>query len=124
MSKEESIAELEKRLVSKKSWAYGGETHASARPEGSLMEADIEFDTSVFNVPFSKDQNEELLRYVARRYKEKTFDNHEFKEVKEPVIEDLFKVEACETNKEILSMYEKIEKELLRLTDYGNDGFK
>lgn len=120
---EESIQGIEKSLISKKAWKYSGEIKASARPKDSLLDTEIDFETAVFNVPVSAEQNNEITRYITQRFREKTFDNYEFKEVKEKIEVEVYDVEICETNKEILALYDSIEVALKRMTDFGNDGF-
>lgn len=120
---QKSVAEIEKSLMAKKDWKLSGEVRASARPKDSLLSMDMEFDTTIFNLPISADQNNEITRYVTQRFRERTFDNHEFKETEARAVEEFCPVELCETNREIIALYEKIENALKRLTDYGSDGF-
>lgn len=117
------IERLEKSLVARKDWRYSGEARASTRPKGSLADEQVDFETAVFNVPISPDQNSEIARYIHQRFKEKTFDNYHFKEAREKVVEEVYDTEAIETNKEIIALYDRIEDELKKITDYGNDGF-
>ncbi len=119
--KQRKIEEIEDILVSKKDWKYGGESRASGRKKNSLMDLDVDFETAIFNVPFSPEENTAIQRYINQRYREKTFDNYEFVEKKEKIVEEIYDVEVCETNKEIIALYEEIEKELKKLVDYGND---
>lgn len=119
----DNIHKIEKSLVEKKNWMHSGEVKASARPQNSLLNADVEFDTAIFNVPISAEQSSEIQRYINQRFKEKTFDNYEFQEAKEKIVEEVYDVEMVETNKEIIELYDELERELLRMTDYGNDGF-
>lgn len=119
----ESIREIERSLVEEKNWKYAGEVKASARPVNSLVDEEVDFETTMFNVPISNAQNTEVARYISQRFKEKTFDNYEFKEAKEKVIEEVYDAEALETDREVLELYDRIEEALRKLTDYGNDGF-
>lgn len=116
------IKTLEKKLVSEKEWRHKGEIKASARPINSLIGLDIDFDTNLINVPITKDENSDIFRYVCQRFKERTFDNYEFK-VPEDVVEEVYDVELIESNKEIFELYEKIEKNIRSMLDYGSGDF-
>ncbi|KAI4293177.1 hypothetical protein PAPHI01_2451 [Pancytospora philotis] len=118
-----NVEETEKLLVGRKNWRHAGEIKASSRPQNSLLHENVEFDTTIFNVPISAALNSEIAKYVAQRFKEKTFDNYHFEEMKEKIEKETYDFELCETNKEILALYEDIESALKKITDYGNDGF-
>ncbi|KAI5169794.1 hypothetical protein PAEPH01_1002 [Pancytospora epiphaga] len=114
---------IEKSLVAPKDWKYAGETRASARPKNALLDIDIDFDTTLLNIPLTNEQNSEIFKHVLQRFKEKTFDNYEFTSACHIAEVSLPDIQKCETNKEILSLYENIENELRKITDWGNDGF-
>jgi U3 small nucleolar ribonucleoprotein component len=114
---------IEEMLVSKKDWKYTGEVRASARPKNSLLDVEVDFDTTLLNIALTPDQNSEVAKYIALRFRERTFDNYEFKKVREKPDVETYSIEECATDKEILALYESIEKELWKITDLGNDGF-
>jgi U3 small nucleolar ribonucleoprotein component len=110
---------VEKLLASEKDWKQKGEVKASNRPVDSLLMADVYFEIRLINVPVTKDENVEIYKYITQRYREKTFDNYEFKEIKIKVKEEVYDTELLETNKQIFELYEKIEQSIRAMTDYG-----
>lgn len=121
--RDSKIEKIEAALVGKKDWKYRGEIKASLRPQNSLVGENVEFETAIFNVPISSAQNNDIFKYVQQRFKEKTFDNYEFKEIHAKAEVETYDITLCETNKEILALYDDIESILRKHTDYGNDGF-
>lgn len=110
---------IEQNLVAEKDWNMRGEIKASGRPVDSLIDAEIDFDTRVMNVPINKEENAQILKYVSQRFREKTFDNYEFKEIKPKIKEEQYDLALIETNKEIFELYDKIEAEIKKMIDYG-----
>lgn len=114
---------IEESLVAKKDWKYAGEVRASARPKNSMLGTDVDFDTTISNIALTPEQNSEVARYIAQRFREKTFDNYEFSSVEKSTNAETHEGGSCATDKEILELYESIERELRKITDMGNDGF-
>lgn len=110
---------IEKRLVAEKKWDLKGEVKSSNRPVNSLLETDVEFDTRLINVPITKEENATLFKYIAQRYRERTFDNYDFKKIKPEIKEETYDLEPIETNKEIFELYDKIESAVRAMLDYG-----
>lgn len=110
---------IERELVLEKDWKLRGEAKASNRPVNSLVNADLEFETRIINVPISKEENAHIFKYVAQRFREKTFDNYEFKEIKPKVQEETYDLSLVETNTEIFDLYNKIEQEIKKMMDHG-----
>lgn len=117
------IKMLEKELVSEKEWKYRGEAKASARPVNSLADMDIDFETNLINVPITKDENSAIFKYTCQRFREKTFDNYEFKIPDDVVKEEAYDVELIESNREVFELYEKIERSIRSMLDYGSGDF-
>lgn len=115
--------EMERILAGPKSWKYSGEVRACGRKHDSLLNEEIEFDAAMFNIPVSKEENNELTKYIIQRFREKTFDNFDFKEDKPAIQEEVYDTSALESSKEIIKLYEGIEQALKSITDYGNSGF-
>lgn len=114
------IESLERKLVSEKEWKYRGEVKASCRPINSLIGVDVDFETNLINVPISKDENSGIFKYICQRFREKTFDNYEFKVPESVVKEEAYNMEPVEGSKEIFQLYEKIEKDIRGMLDYGS----
>lgn len=110
---------VEEKLTSEKNWNLKGEIKASNRPANSLVNAELDFETRLINVPISKDENAQIFKYITQRFKEKTFDNYEFKEIKPKIEEEKYDLELIESNKEIIELYDKIESEIRKMMDYG-----
>ena len=43
------------------------------------------------------------------RFRERTFDNYEFKEIKEKVEDEIYNYELCTENKELIELWDDIE---------------
>lgn len=112
--------EIEEKLVSEKNWNHKGEIKASKRPVNSLLNTDVDFETHIINVPITKDENSEIFKYIVQRFREKTFDNYEFVDVKPKIEEEIYDVELIESNKEIFELYDKIESSIKKMMDYGS----
>ncbi|KAM0681249.1 U3 snoRNP protein [Glugoides intestinalis] len=110
---------LERELILEKDWKLRGEAKASGRPVNSLVDADLDFETRLINIPVSKEENADIFKYITQRFREKTFDNYEFKEIKPKVQEETYDLTLVETNSEILDLYNKIEKEIRKMLDHG-----
>ncbi|ELA42394.1 uncharacterized protein VICG_00493 [Vittaforma corneae ATCC 50505] len=106
---------IERHLISEKDWSLKGEIRASGRPVNSLLKADVDFETRLINIPITKDENSLIFKYITQRYREKTFDNYEFKELKPKIEEEAYDLELIETNKEIFELYEKIETSIKKM---------
>lgn len=114
------IDKIEQELIKDKSWKYMGEARTGTRPINSLIQEDVDFATNANNLALSKDESNSIFKYMCLRYKEKTFNNYEFK-IKEPeVVEEEYNLELIESNKEIFELYDKIEFEIKKNLDYGN----
>ncbi|KAM0672273.1 U3 small nucleolar ribonucleoprotein [Ordospora colligata] len=123
----ERIEEIEKFLVKDKEWKHMGEVDKSKRPKDSLLaQKEIDFRQGPPLVPFSSKQNDEIERVTLKRIREGTFDNYEYKtkHVVEVVdaVDDVNEVE-CEETKDIISLYNEIEGDLMNMVDFGNNGF-
>lgn len=119
-----NIEEIEKLLVRPREWQYQGEVDIKKRPKNSLLtNGDIEFEQGVPLAPFSSKQNDEIERITLQRIREGTFDNHTYNTMqKVEVVEETYETADLEIN-EILSLYNEIEGDLMRMTDFGNNGF-
>lgn len=117
------IAEAEAALLKPKDWRLSGEVRASMRASNTLLDQPVEFDTALVNVPISSDQNTAIARLIAQRFKEKTFDNFEFKDPRPQITEERYDTTALETSKEITALFEELERTLKGMTDGGIDTF-
>ncbi|KAG5858861.1 U3 small nucleolar RNA-associated protein [Encephalitozoon hellem] len=121
---DERIEEIEKLLVKPKEWKYAGEVDVRKRPKNSLLEQEeIDFKQGPPLVPFSSKQDSEIESITLQRIREGTFDNHEYnvKEVVE-IADELPDTDDLEC-KDILSLYNEIEGDLMQIVDFGNNGF-
>ncbi|ADM10883.1 U3 small nucleolar ribonucleoprotein component Mpp10 [Encephalitozoon intestinalis ATCC 50506] len=120
----ENIEEIEKLLVKPKEWKYAGEVDIRKRPKNSLLtEEDIDFRQGPPLLPFSSKQDSEIESITLQRIREGTFDNHEYntKKVAE-VTDEILDVDNLEF-KDVLSLYNEIEGDLMQIVDFGNNGF-
>lgn len=117
------IRKIEEELSKPRDWKYTGEARACHRPHNSLLSSNLEFDSALFNIPISATENASITKYIAQRFREKTFDNYEFKERKLEIKEEEYDTTLLESSKEIIKLYETIENEINRMTDYRNDQF-
>ncbi|AFN82356.1 U3 small nucleolar ribonucleoprotein component Mpp10 [Encephalitozoon romaleae SJ-2008] len=120
----ESIEEIEKLLVKPKEWKYAGEVDIKKRPKNSLLEREeIDFKQGPPLIPFSSKQDSEVESITLQRIREGTFDNHEYniKEVVE-IVDEVPDTENPEC-KDIISLYNEIEGDLMQIVDFGNNGF-
>lgn len=119
-----NIEEIERSLVGPKEWKYLGEVDVKKRPKNSLLtQREIEFEQGVPFVPFSSKQNDEIERMTLQRIRERTFDNHVYRGVqKVEVVEEMYETEDLEI-KDIVALYNEIEGDLMRITDFGSNGF-
>lgn len=88
---------------------------AKTRGKDSLLDKEIVFDTTVLAPKTTKEEQVGVDEYVKMRFKEKTFDNYEYKEVKEKVEEEVYNYELCEETKDILELWEDIEHSINKL---------
>lgn len=119
-----SIEEIEKLLVKPKEWRYAGEVDMRRRPKNSLLtQEEIDFEQGPPLVAFSSRQNDEVERLTLQRIREGTFDNHVYN-AKEQVemADDVDEADDAET-KDIVSLYNEIEGDLMAMVDFGNGGF-
>ncbi|KAI5147986.1 hypothetical protein ENBRE01_0046 [Enteropsectra breve] len=119
----DNVNDIEKQLISNIKQGRCDETRASSRKINSLSHENADFDSVIFNIPISAAENAKLLKYIQLRYKEKTFDNYEFKEKKSKIEEEKYDISDIQDNKELYDLYSAIESEIKKITDYGNDGF-
>lgn len=119
VNKNDEIENIERDLIKDKNWKYTGESESKKRPVNSLLSADLDFDTNHTNIAITKEESNNIYKYICLRFKEKTFDNYEFKEIEPEVIEENYDLKLIETNKEIFEMYDKIEREIKKMVDYG-----
>ncbi|KAH9412122.1 hypothetical protein HK407_01g00130 [Ordospora pajunii] len=120
----ERIEEIEKLLVKDKEWRHMGEVDKTKRPKDSLLaQKEIDFRQGPPLVPFSSKQNDEIERVTLKRIREGTFDNYEYK-IKQviEVVDDVDSVE-CEEANDIIALYNEIEGDLMKMVDFGNNGF-
>lgn len=110
---------VEQKLMSEKDWSLKDEAKANHRPVNSLLHADVNFETRPINIPITKDENSLVFKYIAQRYREKTFDNYEFCEPKPKIEEEFYDLELVETNREVFELYEKVETSIKKMMDYG-----
>ncbi|KAF9764053.1 U3 small nucleolar ribonucleoprotein MPP10 [Nosema granulosis] len=114
-----NLKEIEQELVKKKDWQLMGEVDEFKRPANSLLsKKDIDFDVSEQFEPISSKQNLDIQRLTLQRLREGTFDNYSYSFKEEVVVEE----EGCEDG-DILELYNEIESELLKISDFGSLGF-
>ncbi|ORE00033.1 hypothetical protein A0H76_2469 [Hepatospora eriocheir] len=89
---------------------------AQLRKTDSLLDKDLKFDTAVINIPVSKDEDEEIMKYLIQRFKEKTFDNFKMEQINEISEEKEVKIELCKDNEQILELWDDLETTLDNLT--------
>ena len=111
-------AEVEKQMLERNNWINESELKASNRPLNSLLKADCDFQTNIINVPISKEENASIIKYVTQRFREKTFDNYEFKEKPIVVQEEVYDERLIETSNEIFEIYNKIEAEITKMMKF------
>lgn len=119
-----SIEEVERMLVEAKEWKYMGEVDTRKRPKNSLLkQEEIDFEQGPPLIPFSCKQNDEIERITLQRIREGTFDNHTYNtKEKVEVMEEVYDTEDLEI-KDIICLYNEIEGDLMKITDFGNNGF-
>jgi U3 small nucleolar RNA-associated protein MPP10 len=118
------LKKIERLLVKPKEWKHMGEVDRMKRPKNSLLsQKDIDFKQGIPLAPLSSKQNDEIERVTIQRIREGTFDNHEFKAAKEvEVVEEVYETTNLELN-DIIMLYNEIEGDLMKITDFGNGGF-
>ena len=118
------IEEIEKLLVKPKEWKYAGEVDVRKRPKNSLLtQEEIAFEQGVPLVAFSSKQNDEVERVTLQRIREGTFDNHVYSAKEQVEIADEVEEAECAEAKDVVSLYNEIEGELMGIVDFGNCGF-
>ena len=89
---------------------------AKCRTKNSLFKKELDFETTVLAPSTTKKEQNEIDEYVKMRFKERTFDNYEYKVIKEEIPEEVYNYELCTKNQEIMSLWEDIEECIDRLT--------
>jgi U3 small nucleolar RNA-associated protein MPP10 len=110
--------EIERQMMEGNSWTGKGEVKASNRPINSLVNVEADFPTNVINIPITKDENSTIIKYITQRFREKTFDNYEFKEKPVIVEEEIYDEKLIESSKEIFEIYNKIESEIKKMMEF------
>ncbi|EEQ82970.1 hypothetical protein NCER_100234 [Vairimorpha ceranae BRL01] len=120
-STHKNLSDIEKELIKTKDWRYKGEVDKFKRPVNSLLtEKDINYDVAEKLEPISNKQNIEIMKMTLQRLREGTFDNYDFT-VTQIEEEELEYNE--EENKDVVELYNEIESELLKISDFGSFGF-
>lgn len=116
------ITEIEKNLIKKKDWQYLGEVDNKKRPVNSLLKKkEIQYDVTELIEPISTKQSIEIQKMTLQRIREGTFDNYDFTVENIETEEELVNNE--EENEDILQLYNEIESELLKISDFGSIGY-
>lgn len=117
-----NIKEIEKNLIKKKDWQFLGEVDSKKRPVNSLLnKKEIHYDVTEQIEPISTKQNLEIQKMTLQRLREGTFDNFDFS--KEYTVEEEEIEKNEEDNKDIVDLYNEIESELLKISDFGSFGY-
>lgn len=80
-----------------------------SRAKNSLLNKNIQFETTLTTPALSQKNENEIMDYITMRFRERTFDNYEFKEIKEKVEEEIYNYELCTENKELIELWDDIE---------------
>lgn len=113
------LRKIEEELVREKDWQLMGEIDEFKRPTNSLLsKKEIDFDVADQFEPISSKQNVDIQRMTLQRLREGTFDNYSYA-FKEEVIVD----EEGVDDGDILELYNEIESELMKISDFGALGF-
>ncbi|WUR03911.1 U3 small nucleolar RNA-associated protein (MPP10) [Vairimorpha necatrix] len=116
-----SLLEIEKELIKKKDWKYLGEVDKKKRPLNSLLtKNDFSYDVTEQIESISQKQNVEIMKMALLRVREGTFDNYDFTVVEKQEEEIEYNEEE---NKDVVELYNEIESELLKISDFGSFGF-
>lgn len=110
--------DIEKQMLAGNSWTTKDEVKASGRPVNSLLDIEMDFQTNIINIPITKDENSSILKYITQRFREKTFDNYEFKEKPVVVQEEIYDEKLIETSNEIFEIYNKIETAINKMMEF------
>ncbi|EOB14435.1 hypothetical protein NBO_28g0074 [Nosema bombycis CQ1] len=114
------LSEIEKQLVKKKDWLYTGEVDSKKRPLNSLLSTkDIDFEVADQFEPISSKQNSEIQRLTLQRLREGTFDNFSFNFKEEICVEE----EEDVLDLDLVTLFNEIEGELIKISDFGSIGF-
>lgn len=111
-------SEIEEQMRIGENWENSKDLKASNRPVNSLVDADLDFQTNIVNIPITKEENSSILKYITQRYREKTFDNYEFKQEVEKIEEEVYDETPIESSKEIFEIYDKIEAAIKKMTQF------
>lgn len=110
--------EIENEILERNEWINNNELKASNRGINSLIQTDCDFQTNIINVPISKDENALIAKYITQRFREKTFDNYEFKEKPIAIQEEVYDENLIESSKEIFEVYNRIEVEITKMMKF------
>lgn len=110
--------EIEQQMLTGNNWVNKGEVKASGRPVNSLIDVDMDFQTNIINIPITKDENSAIIKYITQRFREKTFDNYEFKEKPIVVDEEVYDEKLIENSNEIFEIYNKIEAAINKMMEF------
>ena len=80
-----------------------------SRAKNSLLNKKIQFETTLTTPTLAQKSENEIMDYIAMRFRERTFDNYEFKEIKEKVEDEIYNYELCTENKELIELWDDIE---------------
>ena len=113
-----NLNEVEKEIIERSDWINKNDLKASNRPVNSMVHTECDFQTNIINVPISKEEKSSIIKYITQRFREKTFDNYEFKEKPILVQEEVYDQTLIETSKEIFEIYNKIESEITKMMKF------
>ncbi|CAE1252641.1 MPP10 [Acanthosepion pharaonis] len=119
---QKKISQLEKANVADKSWQLSGEIGASARPENSLLEEHVQFDSTLKLAPeITEDTTKTLEDLIIQRIKDQAWDDVERKVKTADAAYEYKKPTMLDQEKSKLSLGEIYEKEYQKQEETQED---
>ncbi|ORD93293.1 hypothetical protein ECANGB1_325 [Enterospora canceri] len=81
----------------------------SKERHGNLVKKEVLFETALTAPKMTEDESKDVMSYINMRFRERTFDNYEYKEVRDALEEEAYTYELCTENKELLELWDDIE---------------
>lgn len=100
----------------KKKFSSSNFLDSKQRKHNSLLNKEVKFDTTVLNPTLSNNEHNQIDEYVKNCFYNKTFDNYEYNEITPKNEKNIYEFDLCETNKEILDLWEEIDQTLNKMS--------